>query len=73
MAMPNLNKEFLAAIDSDTKAKILESIATHYGKTPEQIFAEVTGAQSEHLLDYMVEPLRSATSILMQKRGMRGW
>ncbi|MBA6068091.1 hypothetical protein [Pseudomonas mosselii] len=71
--MTNRNEQFLSVIDSDAKAEILESIAGHYGITVEQAFAEVAGEQAEHLLDYMVEPMRSATSVLMQRRGMRGW
>jgi|EP00659_Diplonema_papillatum_P003089 hypothetical protein len=73
MAMVNRNEEFLSVIHSDTKAEILESIAGHYGITPEKAFAEVTDAEAEHLLDYMVEPKRTATSLLMQRYGMRGW
>lgn len=64
---------FLAAIEAPAKASILESIAGHYGITVEQAYAEVTDTEAEHLLDYMVEPHRSATSVLMQRYGMRGW
>lgn len=67
--MTNRNAQFLAVIDGDTKAAILESIAAHYGITPEAAFAEVADEQAEHLLDYMVEPMRSATSVVMQRRG----
>lgn len=44
--MTNRNAQFLAVIDGDTKATILESIAVHYGITPEKVFAEVTGDQA---------------------------
>lgn len=67
--MTNRNAQFLSVIDGDTKAAILESIAGHYGITAEQAFAEVADEQAEHLLDYMVEPMRSATSVVMQRRG----
>ncbi|WP_219096260.1 hypothetical protein [Pseudomonas sp. UMAB-40] len=67
--MANRNEQFLSVIDSATKNAILESIAVHYGKTTQEIFAEVVGADAEHLLDYMVEPMRSATSVVMQRRG----
>lgn len=73
MAMANRNEEFLSVVDSDTRAAILTAIAGHYGITAEEAFAEVTDAEAEHLLDYMVEPQRSATSVLMQRHGMRGW
>ncbi len=67
------NAQFLSVIDGDTKSAIVQSIADHYGITAEQAFAEVTDEQSEHLLDYMVEPERSAASALMQRHGMLGW
>lgn len=68
--MTNQNKQFLAVIDSQAKAVILESIAEHYGITPDEAFAEVVDAEAEHLLDYMVEPHRSAALVLMQRHGM---
>lgn len=71
--MTNRNAQFLEIVDRDTHSAILESIATHYGITPEKALAEVTDEHAEHLLDYMNEPQRSATSALMQRHGMRGW
>ena len=71
--MANRNAQFLAVIDGDTKTAILESIAVHYGITSEQAYAEVADEQAEHLLDYMVEPQRTAASVLMQRHGLRGW
>lgn len=68
--VPNCNEQFLSMIDSSTKALILESIAGNYGITAQEAHAEVTDDQAEHLLEYMVEPQRSATSILMQRRGL---
>lgn len=73
MAATNRNKEFLDVVDAKTKAEIINSIAVHYDRTPEVILEEVTGADAHHLLEYMVEPMRSATSVLMQRHGMRGW
>lgn len=67
------NARFLAAIEPQAKAEILGCIAGHYGISHEQAFEEVTGDHAEHLLDYMVEPQRSAASVLMQARGMRGY
>ena len=67
--MTNRNAQFLAVIDGATKAEILDSIAAHYRITADEAFAEVTDEQAEHLLDYMVEPMRSATSVIMQRRG----
>lgn len=71
--MTNRNAQFLAVIGDDAKAAILESIAAHYGISVKKAFTEVTDDQAEHLLDYMVEPQRSAASVLMQSHGMRGW
>lgn len=68
--MTNRNAQFLSEIDSKTKALILESISAHYGITPQEAYAEVADEQAEHLLDYLIEPQRSATSALMQRHGM---
>lgn len=71
--MPNNNAEFLAVIEVAAKDEILKAIATHYGITPQAAYSEVTAEGAEHLLEYMVEPLRSATSVLMQAHGLRGY
>lgn len=63
----NHNAKFLSVVDEATKSEILESIATHYGITPAEAYAEVADEEAEHLLEYMVEPQRSATSVLMQR------
>lgn len=73
MAATNRNKEFLSAIKPAEKAEIINSIAVHYDKTPEVILEEVTGDGAYHLLEYMVEPQRKQTSLLMQLHGMRGF
>lgn len=66
----NRNEEFLSRIDSVSKALILRSIADHYGVEPEVIEEEVTSPEAESLLDYMVEPHRSAAYVLWQRHGM---
>lgn len=68
--MSHRNVEFLSVIDSQAKDLILGTIAAHYGITPDEAYAVVAGAEAEHLLDYLVEPQRSATLVLMQRRGM---
>ncbi|MBA1280298.1 hypothetical protein [Stutzerimonas stutzeri] len=68
--MSNRNATFLTDVDGGTRAAILEAIAKYYGITPEEAFDEVADEQAEHLLDYMVEPMRSATWVLMQRRGV---
>lgn len=73
MATAHRTKEFLSVIDEKTKGEVLQNIADHYGITVEAAFEEVTGDEAHHLLDYMREPTRSATSALMQRHGMRGW
>ncbi|MNJ72542.1 hypothetical protein D3C77_692020 [compost metagenome] len=69
--MTHKTKQFLSIIDAKAKALILGSIARHYGITAEQAYAEVTGDDAEHLLDYMVEPHRGAASVLMERHEMR--
>lgn len=71
--MPNNNARFLAVIDGPAKTEILASIAKHYGISAAAAYGEVTGDEAEHLLDYMVEPQRSAASVLMQAHGLRGY
>ena len=68
--MAHRNAQFLSVIDSEAKALILESIADHYGINTQEVYDEVTDSEAEHLLDYMVEPMRSATLVLMQRHGM---
>lgn len=70
MANATVNAEFLAVIDAQAKAVILGAIAQHYGITADEAFAEVTAGEAEHILDYMVEPQRSAALVLMQRHGM---
>lgn len=67
MTNGKLNKAFLAVITTETKDMILKSIASHYCVSKEEIFAEVTDDQAEHLLDYMTGPERTAAHVLMQK------
>ncbi|RCV93923.1 hypothetical protein DU506_00615 [Vreelandella rituensis] len=69
--MPNLNQEFLSTVDAKTKEMILQSIAKHYEVTVEQAYAEVSDAEAEHLLEYLVEPQRTATLALMRRHGYR--
>ena len=71
--MPNNTSEFLEMIDAPAKELILTSIAEHYGISAQAAFEEVTADEAEHLLDYMVEPQRSAASVLMQAHGLRGF
>lgn len=68
--MTHPNVQFLSMIDSKTKEVILEAISAHYGITPQEAYTEVSNEQAEHLLDYLLEPQRSATSVLMQRHGM---
>lgn len=63
--------KFLETIDTEAKTLVLTSIANHYGITAQEAFEEVTDTEAEHLLDYMNEPYRAATSVLMQKHGFR--
>lgn len=67
----NQTATFLAAITPTSREMILSSIAVHYGISPQEAYAEVTDQDAEELLDYLVEPARSATSILMRRHGFR--
>lgn len=67
----NTNEAFLNTIDSKTKNEILDSIAKHYGISSQEAYEEVIDDEAEHLLDYITGPMRAATSVLMQRHGMR--
>lgn len=66
-----INTAFLGTVSAQAKSQILQSIATHYGVTADEIFEEVTDQEAENLLDYMTGPERLAASVLMQKYGFR--
>lgn len=63
----NTNEKFLNSVSKTTKQKIIGSIAKHYGATEQDIMDEVTGDDAENLCEYMVEPERSATYLMMQQ------
>jgi hypothetical protein len=65
------NRSFLESLDAETSGMILGSIAEHYGNTVEVIFDEVVCDKAHGLLEYMIEPMRSATSVLMQRFNAR--
>lgn len=61
------NRSFRASLDAETSGKILASIADDYRTSVMAIFEEVVDEEAQNLLEYMVEPMRSATSVLMQR------
>ncbi len=61
------NAAFLNGINGKIRLTILTAIAEHYGITAEAALAEVTDPEAEHLCDYLTEPIRMATHVLMQK------
>lgn len=63
--------QFLAAIDAKARRLILQSIADDYGISVHEAYAEVTGPDAEHLLEYLTGSARAATSLLMQKHVFR--
>jgi Mg/Co/Ni transporter MgtE len=67
----NINTQFLNKLDNQTKSDIVNSMAKHYGITMQEALDELQGDEAEHILDYLMEPVRSATSVLMQKHGFR--
>ncbi len=62
-----INTKFLEATDAATKAAILSNIATHYGTTSAEAYAEITDEEAEHLLDYVTGPERASVSVLMRR------
>lgn len=69
MTANQINAQFLASISASTRTEILSAIAKHYGTNQERIVQEVTGKDAEHLLEYLVEPTRTATAVLMRRNG----
>lgn len=67
--MAHRNEEFLSAVDSTTRAAIVGSIAEHYQVSTDVALDAVTEDQAADLLEYLVEPQRSATAVLMQRHG----
>ena len=67
----NNTTKFLAVIDAATKNAILSNIAKNYGISIDAAYNEVTDDEAEHLLDYVTGPQRSATSIIMQRHGLK--
>lgn len=71
MSQGKSNKSFLEVIDDPTKKEILKNISIQYGISEAEAFDEVTDDEAESLLDYLVEPCRSATSVLMRRHAVR--
>lgn len=67
MINSTINTNFLKATHPKVKARILDSIAERYGITPTEAFNAVTDPEAEHLLDYLIDPVRLATSLLMKR------
>ncbi len=62
-----INLAFLNSLSAGEEEEILYSIALRYGRYAEQIEEEITEDGAEHLLDYMVEPCRTATYLKMRQ------
>lgn len=71
MSNAEINKKFLAAVDAKSKDMILSAIAKHYGISPAEMYDELIDADAENVLDYMVEPERSAAYVLYQRHGFK--
>jgi len=63
-------KAFFAKTDAKTRNEILSSIASHYGITNEQAYAEVTDNEAESLLDYLTGSVRTAPHLLYKRHGL---
>jgi hypothetical protein len=64
------NKNFLGSCDVKTMDEILGSIGKHYGISRERVMTEIYHADAEHLLDYLTGEIRTATHVLMKRRGV---
>ena len=65
----NINTQFLAVLDPVTKSNIVANIARNYGISMQEALQELQDDEAEHILDYLQEPVRSATKVLMQRHG----
>lgn len=65
-----LNKAFLACADAAARDEVLQSIATHYGISIEQVVEEVTAENAEHLTDYLTGPIQHAVYLVMKETGL---
>ncbi len=57
-----LNRHYLATAPASQKDAILTAIANHYGTDVATIEDNIFDAEAEHLLEYMIEPLRTPTA-----------
>jgi hypothetical protein len=64
------NHSFLCSTDVQTRDAIFAAIGSHYGISRSEVQDEVTGADAEHLLDYLTGSIRTATSLLMRRAGL---
>ena len=71
MTNATITRAFLGKINRAAANMILDNIAAHYGITRIEAMSEVLHDQAESLLDYVTGPERAATSVLMQKHGLR--
>ena len=62
-----INMAFLKAIDADTREAIIQNVAQHYGISKDMALLELSDEEAEPLLDYLTGPVRTATSVLMQR------
>lgn len=62
--------QVLADADRRIANQVVSNIAAHYGIPTQQVFDEIFDAGAENLMDYVTEPVRSAASVILQKKGM---
>jgi hypothetical protein len=71
MTHAETTKAFFNATTRRTVNMVLDHIAAHYGCDRAAAHAEVTHDEAHNLLDYMTEPARTATMIMLTGRGLR--
>lgn len=62
--------QFLLQLPAASRIKIVNAIAAEYRIGYREAYEEVTDDEAEPLLEYLKEPLRSATKTIASRRGI---
>lgn len=63
------NALFLSKMKDHERRHILESISKHYIEDVSEILTHITAPNAEHILEYMVEPIRTPAFLLTEQLG----
>lgn len=64
------NATILNVLGKDVAREVCNSMAQHYRITPAEAQAELTHPDAYPLLEYLTEPARTATYLLMQRHDL---